>query len=105
MKQPTFSRNKNLRVYRLPKDGEIKESYELRIQKTKPAPEGSTIHTVKEGETIDGISFKYFKTEQLWWKILDYNPFLMPLELEPGQKLIIPPFHEATRISRKRDFS
>lgn len=104
MNESIFSRNRDLKILRIPQDGEIRESYELRLFKLKNPPEGALVHTVKEGETIDSISFQYYKTEKLWWKILDYNPLIMPLELKPGQKIIVPPFSEATRAVRKREF-
>lgn len=31
-------------------------------------------HTYQTGETLHGLSQKYFKTPVLWWTIPEYNP-------------------------------
>lgn len=49
------------------------------------------VHTVIEGETLQSISFRYYKDSGLWYVISDtndiYNPFS---ELIPGMELLIP---------------
>lgn len=49
------------------------------------------IHIVEDRERIDQISKKYYKRDDWDW-IVAYrnNLFLLPCELVPGQKLIIP---------------
>jgi nucleoid-associated protein YgaU len=49
-------------------------------------------HTVSKGETLSGISQKYYGTSSKWQKILEANRNVIknPANLIPGTKLIIP---------------
>ncbi len=59
-----------------------------------PNTPGTFIHTVKEGDRLDLLAFKYYGTPTKWWLICDANPdTIFPTDLlkEPGRKIIIPP--------------
>lgn len=58
------------------------------IQKPKPL----RIHSVQRGDTLSGISYKYYGSSNKWQKILDANRSILknPNKLTPGTKLIIP---------------
>lgn len=55
------------------------------------------IHTVLAGETLDLLAFRYYGREDLWWRIADANPGLVPPDIAPGSTLAIPPLRVATR--------
>jgi len=50
------------------------------------------IHTIREGETLSGISREYYGSENKWQKILAANRNVIrdANKLKPGTKLIIP---------------
>ena len=50
------------------------------------------IHTIREGETLCGISREYYGSENKWQKILNANRNVIrdANKLRPGTKLIIP---------------
>ena len=50
------------------------------------------IHTIREGETLSGISREYYGSENKWQKILAANRNVIKdaNKLQPGTKLIIP---------------
>jgi len=50
------------------------------------------IHTIREGETLSGISREYYGSENKWQKILNANRNVIKdaNKLKPGTKLIIP---------------
>ena len=50
------------------------------------------IHTIREGETLSGISREYYGSENKWKKILAANRNVIrdANKLRPGTKLIIP---------------
>lgn len=50
------------------------------------------IHTIREGETLSGISREYYGSENKWQKILNANRSVIKdaNKLKPGTKLIIP---------------
>lgn len=50
------------------------------------------IHTIREGETLSGISREYYGSENKWKKILNANRNVIrdANKLRPGTKLIIP---------------
>ena len=54
--------------------------------------EGPRYHTVREDETLSGISYKYYGSENKWQKIRDANREIIKdvKKLKPGTKLIIP---------------
>jgi nucleoid-associated protein YgaU len=63
------------------------------IQQEEPdKTEYERIHTVLEGETLSGISQKYYGTASGWQKIYVANRKLLssPDRIRPGMRLIIP---------------
>ena len=54
-----------------------------------PTASGKT-HTVTKGESLAGISTKYFGTTAKWREIAKANPGVTPDNLKIGQKLVIP---------------
>lgn len=61
-------------------------------------------HVVTQGEQVDLLAKLYFGSERLWWRILDANPVLYPLDLRPGDVLEVPEAGPATRVTRARRF-
>ena len=55
--------------------------------------EGEITHTVSEGEKnrLDNISWKYYKTPELFWVIASINNILNPMEIKEGTVLRIIP--------------
>lgn len=52
-------------------------------------------HIFVEGDTIDGISYKYYGNTQYWWIIMDANPrYQAPLQIKRGDALLIPDISE-----------
>lgn len=48
-------------------------------------------HTYTVGETLYGLSNKYFKRPDLWWSIVEYNPEIQDfLNISAGTVLRIP---------------
>ena len=77
------------------------ENFILNIRdKAKFNPENFTYYTVVQGDTIDGIAFKFFGNANLYWAIMDSNPSLMSeLDIEVGDVLAIPSFEEVVKVS------
>ena len=51
--------------------GERQRGKELRVI---PRAEGRFVHTVREGERLDLLAFKYYGDPTRWWQISDANP-------------------------------
>lgn len=64
-----------------------------------PLPPDSILHVAVGSETLDLLAWKYYKREDLWWRIADANPSLQPFALASGQTIAIPPLRVATRTS------
>lgn len=48
-------------------------------------------HTYRTGETLHGLSQRYFRTPKLWWVISEYNPEVTDLfDIPDGTLLRIP---------------
>lgn len=48
-------------------------------------------YTFKEGDTLDGLAYKYYGDASLWWAILDANPvYTSEIEIEYGNVIAIP---------------
>lgn len=55
----------------------------------------ATYYTVIQGDTIDGIAYRYYGNAQFWWAIMDANPqFVSELDIKPGDVLLIPNLDE-----------
>jgi len=61
--------------------------------RTGNSPEGSFFYVVKEGDRLDLLAYRFYRTSRKWWLIADANPDLMhPDELlVPGLRIAIPP--------------
>ena len=71
-----------------------------RLTGAPPEFPDSLDHTVVGGETLDGLAKLYYGREDLWWWTVDVNPRWFPLDLSPGDVLVIPPIRVATRTPR-----
>lgn len=84
-------------------DGSTRDVIGLRIGRVEkngiPMP-----HRVVEGEQIDAIAREAFGSERLYWRILDANPLVYPLDIQAGDVLEIPAPGPATRVTRARRF-
>lgn len=57
--------------------------------------ENCTLHEWTEGDTLDGVAFKYYGISALRWVILDANPaYRTEFDIEYGDKIYIPDFDE-----------
>lgn len=61
-------------------------------------------HRVIAGEAVDSIARAAYGDERLWWRILDANPLVYPLDVQPGDVLDMPSPGPATRVTRARRF-
>ena len=56
---------------------------------------GCKSHIWTEGDTIDGVSLKYYGTSQYWWVIMDANvKYMFPTDIKVGDVLLIPHISE-----------
>lgn len=48
-----------------------------------------------EGDTLDGVSYKFYNNTALRWAILDANPqYLTEFDIQNGDKINIPDYEE-----------
>lgn len=47
-----------------------------------------TIHTYVVGETLTGLSWRYYHRPDLWWVIAEYNPEVVDFVHIPGGTLL-----------------
>lgn len=70
-------------------------SREVTVKRTRQPKKvtGSFVYQVKQGDRLDLLAYKFYRTPRKWWLICDANPELMYPDdlLVPGQRLIIPP--------------
>lgn len=84
-------------------DGTSRRVIALRLE--RPAVGGDvTRYRVTQGEAIDLLTRRFYGDERLWWRVLDANPVIYPLDIEPGEVLDVPAPGPATRITRARKF-
>lgn len=48
-------------------------------------------HVIRYGEELWMIARKYYGNARYWWVIADVNEIINPIDLTPGDELIIPP--------------
>ena len=65
------------------------ESYPLLI----PSSPNDFQHTLKEGETLQNIAYRYYGDSGKWYIIAEYNNIINPFtELKGGMVLMIPAY-------------
>lgn len=84
-------------------DGTTRRVIALRLT-APPFTDDGTRHRVTQGEQIDLLARRFYGDERLWWRILDANPLVYPLDIAPGDELVMPAPGPATRITRARSF-
>ena len=47
-------------------------------------------HTIIGGQQLDNLADIYYKDDKLYWLIADVNDILFPLDIVPGQVVIVP---------------
>ncbi len=84
-------------------DGTTRQVIALRLQ--RPILESDRAqHRVTQGETVDLLAQRFYGSDTLWWRILDANPVVYPLDVAPGDDLEVPASGPATRVTRARRF-
>jgi hypothetical protein len=61
-------------------------------------------HRLSQDEPLDLLAQQLLGSERLWWRLLDANPLVYPLDLRPGDILDVPEPGPATRVTRARSF-
>ena len=84
-------------------DGSVRQVVALRLIRRQDE-DGIERHRVRQGEAIDLLANLFYGSDRLWWRILDANPLVYPLDIEPGDVLNIPSAVTATRVTRARRF-
>lgn len=72
-------------------DGKIRKFlHDRRVFTKEDIGARSFEHTVVGQETFDSLADSFYDDQELWWLIADVNDFLFPLDLKPGDVLLIP---------------
>lgn len=70
------------------------EVRQIEVKQTRPLKPTTTalVYEVKQGDRLDLLSFRFFRTSRRGWLICDANPeYLHPEDLlVPGNRIIIP---------------
>lgn len=57
------------------------------------------LHEWCEGDTLDGVAYKYYENTALRWAILDANPkYRTEFDIENGDMVLIPDYDEVVEI-------
>ena len=83
-------------------DGSVRHVVSLRLR--RPPLEVAGRHRVQQGEAVDLLARRLLGDERLWWRLLDVNPRVYPLDLEPGTTIDVPAAGPAARVTRARTF-
>lgn len=61
--------------------------------------EKCSLHEWCEGDTLDGISYKYYENTAFRWAILDANPkYRSEFDIQNGDMILIPDYDEVVDI-------
>lgn len=61
--------------------------------------EDCTVHEWCEGDTLDGVAFRYYGICALRWAILDANPkYRTEFDIKNGDTILIPDYEEVVSI-------
>jgi phage tail protein X len=84
-------------------DGGERQVVALRLRTPRTEPQLRR-HRVNQAEPLDLLARRLYGAEGLWWRILDANPIVYPLDLAAGDLLVLPGVAAATRATRARQF-
>src|SRR2546423_13757501 len=84
-------------------DGVVRQVIALRLRRP-PVTGDEAPYQVKDGEPIDLLAQRFYGEGGLWWRILDANPLVYPLDISSDQTLKVPARGPATRATRARSF-
>lgn len=58
-----------------------------------------TLHEWCEGDTLDGVAFRYYEETSLRWAILDANPqYRTEFDINNGDHILIPNYEEVVSL-------
>lgn len=58
-----------------------------------------TLYTWLEGDTLDGVAYKFYNKTALRWAILDVNPkYRTEFEIQNGDVILIPNYSEVVSV-------
>ena len=61
--------------------------------------EDCTMHEWCEGDTLDGVAYKYYEISALRWAILDANPkYRTEFDIKNGDNILIPDYDEVVNL-------
>lgn len=61
--------------------------------------EDCTMHEWCEGDTLDGVAYKYYGISALRWAILDANPkYRTEFDIKNGDSILIPDYDEVVNL-------
>ena len=61
--------------------------------------EDCTMHEWCEGDTLDGVAYKYYGISALRWAILDANPkYRTECDIKNGDSILIPDYDEVVNL-------
>jgi len=83
-------------------DGSQRHVVALRLR--RPSLAVRTHHRVQEGEEVDLIARRLLGSERLWWRLLDVNDVVHPMDLEPGAVVNVPATGPSAQVTRARTF-
>jgi phage tail protein X len=84
-------------------DGSQRNVVELRLQGQVTGVQ-TTAYRVLRGDVVDLVARRFYGDEDIWWRILDANPLVYPLDIKAGDVLQLPTPGAATAITRARRF-
>lgn len=85
-------------------DGSLRQVIGLKLERLPVAGATTTRLRLGGGEGLDLLARRLYGDEGLWWRILDANPLVYPLDVRPGDVVSVPQAGPATRITRARRF-
>jgi len=69
------------------------------VEETQTKAVGGTEYTIKKGDTLSKIAARIYGRAHLYTIIKDANPHIIPNEMMPGQKIIIPKYTPKVKTS------
>lgn len=58
-----------------------------------------TVYEWREGDSLDGVAYRYYESTSLRWAILDANPqYRTEFDIKNGDSILIPSYEEVVSI-------
>lgn len=93
-----YANSRYLHTAMLTRRGHDRPTFEIR-ERFSFDEQTSDAYTWIDGDTLDGVAYKFYQNTALRWALLEANPqYRTEFDIKPGDIIMVPSFNEVVNI-------